>query len=89
MIFSRYINDAPAICVQIDEVVGDAKPDMDQLRALRFTTRVINEAMRLYPQPPVLIRRAINDDVLGGYHVAAGSDIFISVWNIHRCGVPS
>lgn len=71
--------------VQIDEVVGDAKPDMDQLRALTFTTRVINEAMRLYPQPPVLIRRAINDDVLGGYHVAAGSDIFISVWNIHRC----
>ncbi|CAL8463765.1 g3299 [Coccomyxa elongata] len=82
------LNDRPDLLrrmqQEIDEVVGDSKPDMDQLRALRFTTRVINEAMRLYPQPPVLIRRAINDDVLGGYHVAAGSDIFISVWNIHR-----
>jgi beta-ring hydroxylase len=26
---------------------------------LRYTTRVINEGMRLYPQPPVLIRRAL------------------------------
>ena len=38
-------------------------PTMEDLRALRFTTRVINEAMRLYPQPPVLIRRALEDDM--------------------------
>lgn len=69
-------------------MVGGGKPGLEQLKALRFTTRVINEAMRLYPQPPVLIRRALDDDVLGGFHVAAGSDIFISVWNIHRC-IPS
>jgi beta-ring hydroxylase len=52
--------------------------------ALRYTTRVINESMRLYPQPPVLIRRALGDDVLGGFKVAAGADIFISVWNLHH-----
>ncbi|KAK9917377.1 hypothetical protein WJX75_003717 [Coccomyxa subellipsoidea] len=69
---------------EIDEVVGDGKPNMDQLQKLRFTMRVVNEAMRLYPQPPVLIRRALADDVLSGFHVSAGSDIFISVWNIHR-----
>ena len=71
--------------VQIDTVLGDRKPTLDDLKKLRLTTRVINEAMRLYPQPPVLIRRATEDDVLGGFSVAAGSDIFISVWNIHRC----
>ena len=70
---------------QIDTVLGDRKPTLDDLKELRLTTRVINEAMRLYPQPPVLIRRATEDDVLGGFSVAAGSDIFISVWNIHRC----
>ena len=70
--------------MQIDEVLGDRKPTLDDLKKLRFTMRVINEAMRLYPQPPVLIRRAVEDDVLGGFSVAAGSDIFISVWNIHR-----
>ncbi len=70
--------------VQVDSVVGDRTPCLDDIKQLRLTTRVINEAMRLYPQPPVLIRRASEDDVLGGFHVAAGSDIFISVWNIHR-----
>lgn len=70
--------------MQIDSVLGDRKPTLEDVKQLRFTTRVINESMRLYPQPPVLIRRAIEDDVLGGFNVAAGSDIFISVWNIHR-----
>ena len=70
--------------MQIDTVLGDRKPTLDDLKKLRLTTRVINEAMRLYPQPPVLIRRAVENDVLSGFSVAAGSDIFISVWNIHR-----
>lgn len=35
--------------------------------------RCVNESMRLYPHPPVLLRRAIVPDVLpGGYEVAAG-----------------
>jgi beta-ring hydroxylase len=40
--------------------------------------------MRLYPQPPVLLRRAIEDVRMGPYEVPAGSDIFISTWNLHR-----
>ena len=55
--------------VQVDELLGDRKPTIEDIKALRFTTRVINEAMRLYPQPPVLIRRALEDDILGGYEV--------------------
>lgn len=42
--------------LQIDAVLGDRKPTFEDWRELRYTTRVINEAMRLYPQPPVLIR---------------------------------
>ena len=51
---------------------------------LKFTTRVINESMRLYPQPPVLIRRALEPVTLDGYKIDAGTDFFISVWNLHR-----
>jgi beta-ring hydroxylase len=40
--------------------------------------------MRLYPQPPVLIRRALEEDTVAGYTLAPGSDLFISVWNLHR-----
>lgn len=70
-------------------VVGDGRPSLEQVRALPYTTRVISEAMRLYPQPPVLIRRALEEDNLGGYTVAPGSDLFISVWNLHRCCITS
>ena len=72
------------IRAEVDSVLGDRTPTVEDMRSLQFTTRVINESMRLYPQPPVLIRRAIEDDVLGGYKVAAGSDIFISTWNLHH-----
>ncbi|KAK6136360.1 hypothetical protein DH2020_029890 [Rehmannia glutinosa] len=42
------------------------------------------QSLRLYPQPPVLIRRSLGDDVLGKYPIKRGEDIFISVWNLHR-----
>jgi beta-ring hydroxylase len=64
--------------------LGGRLPTVEDLRELKYSTRVINEAMRLYPQPPVLIRRAVEDDVVGGFPVAAGTDFFISVWNLHR-----
>jgi beta-ring hydroxylase len=68
----------------VDTVLGDRRPGVEDMRALRFTTRVINESMRLYPQPPVLIRRALEDDAFDKYTVRKGSDIFISVWNLHH-----
>jgi carotene epsilon-monooxygenase len=42
--------------------------------------------MRLYPHPPVLLRRArVRDELpLNGYIVEPGQDVMISVYNIHR-----
>ncbi|KAG2422214.1 hypothetical protein HXX76_016214 [Chlamydomonas incerta] len=75
---------AAAIRKEVDELLEDRKPGVEDLKALKMTTRVINEAMRLYPQPPVLIRRALQDDHFDQFTVPAGSDLFISVWNLHR-----
>ena len=50
-------------------MLGDRPPTVADMPSLRYTTRVINESMRLYPQPPVLIRRALEDDVFDGYPV--------------------
>lgn len=57
-----------------------------------YIRSVLAESLRLYPQPPILIRRALNDDILpaglkgaqGGYPIGKGADLFISVWNLHR-----
>jgi cytochrome P450 family 97 subfamily B polypeptide 3 len=54
--------------------------------------QVIAESLRLYPQPPVLIRRAVHDFHLPqgttafpeGFELKKGCDIFLSTWNLHR-----
>ena len=68
-------------------MLGDAdKPTtLEHFKELKFTLRCISESMRLYPHPPVLLRRALMDDELpGGYSVPAGQDVMISVYNVHR-----
>lgn len=69
---------------EVDSVLGDRLPTIQDMKNLKYTTRVINEGLRLYPQPPVLIRRSLEDDVLGGYPIKKDEDIFISLWNLHR-----
>ncbi|CAL5192762.1 unnamed protein product [Lathyrus oleraceus] len=69
---------------EVDSVLGDRFPTIEDMKKLKYTTRVINESLRLYPQPPVLIRRSLENDVLGEYPIKRGEDIFISVWNLHR-----
>ena len=55
------------------------------LPQLRYLMRCINESMRLYPHPPVLLRRAqVKDELPGGFSVPRGQDVMISVYNIHR-----
>uniref|UniRef100_F4CE63 Unspecific monooxygenase n=1 Tax=Sphingobacterium sp. (strain 21) TaxID=743722 RepID=F4CE63_SPHS2 len=54
------------------------------LEQLPYIRQVIEETMRLYPPGWLLTRRAMQDDVIGGYHVPPKTDIFISPYVIHR-----
>ncbi|CAH8268453.1 unnamed protein product [Arabidopsis lyrata] len=70
---------------EVDRVLTGRKPAYEDIKELKYITRCINESMRLYPHPPVLIRRAQVPDILpGNYNVNTGQDIMISVYNIHR-----
>jgi cytochrome P450 len=66
------------------EVLGDRLPVLEDLNRLPYTTMVIQETMRLYPPVWGLTRRALADDVVGGYRVPAGSDVMISPYTLHR-----
>ncbi|MGJ7493159.1 cytochrome P450 [Variovorax sp. ZT4R33] len=46
--------------------------------------QVLQEALRLYPPVWLFSRRAVQDDTVGGYHVPAGTDIFICPYLLHR-----
>mmetsp|Transcript_49319 Transcript_49319/g.96462 ORF Transcript_49319/g.96462 Transcript_49319/m.96462 type:complete len:751 (-) Transcript_49319:123-2375(-) len=78
---------------EIDRVMGDRiRPNYDDLVQMKKLRYCLIEALRLYPEPPVLIRRSRKDDVLppggsgfrDGIKVLKGTDIFISAWNLHR-----
>eukprot|EP00468_Gymnochlora_sp_CCMP2014_P006545 CAMPEP_0167754528 /NCGR_PEP_ID=MMETSP0110_2-20121227/8314_1 /TAXON_ID=629695 /ORGANISM="Gymnochlora sp., Strain CCMP2014" /LENGTH=629 /DNA_ID=CAMNT_0007640405 /DNA_START=30 /DNA_END=1919 /DNA_ORIENTATION=+ len=58
---------------------------IDDMLSLNYLRWAVAESMRLYPHPPVLIRRAMQDDVLpSGWKVPKGQDVMISIYNIHH-----
>lgn len=68
------------------------RPDYDDVVAMKKLRYALIEGLRLYPEPPVLIRRARTEDTLpqgssimkDGIKVLRGTDIFVSTWNLHR-----
>lgn len=66
------------------EVLGDRSPTMADLTRLRYHTMVLNESMRLFPPVWILTRRALGDDVVGGYGVPAGADVMVCPYTLHR-----
>ena len=77
------------IQAEIDEVVGDRVPTYEDIKTMEYTRLVIAETLRLYPEPPLLIRRCRTpDDIPAGggreAHVIRGMDMFIAIYNIHR-----
>jgi cytochrome P450 len=66
------------------EVLGDRLPTVEDLGRLRYTAMVLHESMRLFPPVWILTRRALADDVVGGYRVPAGSDVLVCPYTLHR-----
>ena len=77
---------------EIDSVLIDGVITAEKLKKLEYIRLIIVEALRLYPQPPLLIRRSLRPDKLPGgyngakegYEIPAGTDIFLSIYNLHR-----
>jgi cytochrome P450 len=63
----------------------DAKPlEADDIASLTLTQGVFLEALRLYPQPPILLREALCDHALGEYGLRAGDQLIINVLAVHH-----
>ena len=56
----------------------------DRQDCLSSTAAAVQEAMRLYPPVWIVERRAIEDDVIDGYAIPAGSMVYISPYILHR-----
>jgi cytochrome P450 len=69
---------------ELELVLGGRPPSYDDLARLTYTRMVLYETMRLYPPVWMFPRFCVEDDVVGGYRIPAGSAVLVVPWLTHR-----
>jgi cytochrome P450 len=69
---------------ELAEQLDGRAPTMDDLPYLPYTDAILKESMRLFPPAWAIGREAIEDCEIGGYHVPAETQLFISQYVVHR-----
>jgi cytochrome P450 len=72
------------LVAEVQAVLGDRAPTVDDLPRLRYTEWVVQESMRLYPPAYVIGREAVTACTVGGYAVPTGRTVLMSQWVVHR-----
>jgi cytochrome P450 len=75
---------ADRILAEIATVTGGEPLRPEHVEQLAYTRQVLQEAMRLYPPAPIVVREAQEDVVLGEERIPAGTSVYIPVYAIHR-----
>jgi cytochrome P450 len=69
---------------ELDAVLGDRAPALDDLPKLVYTGHVIAESLRLYPAAWGTARLAVEDHEIAGYPVTKGMGVAMAQWVVHR-----
>lgn len=69
---------------ELDGVLGGRLPNADDYPRLGYTRMVFEEAMRVYPPVPRLVRTAVRDYQVGDYTVPHGALVVVSQYLMHR-----
>ena len=64
--------------------VGLRAPEAAELKGLDLGHRIVHETLRLYPPVWMFSRQALQDDVLAGYPIPAGTQILLTPFLLHR-----
>jgi cytochrome P450 len=84
LLLARHPQVQDRLAAELDALPAGRAPAWAELGALPFTRAVVDEALRLYPPAWVITRRALEDDVLDGVAVPAGTLVVLSPWLLHR-----
>ncbi len=68
---------------ELDTVLGDRTPTLEDLHHLPYTLQVIKEVLRLYPPAPFYVRDSIAEDELEGFNTQ-GLPVLLSPYYTHR-----
>jgi len=69
---------------ELDAVLGDRAPTLDDLPKLRYTGHLITESLRLYPAAWGMARLVVEDHEIAGCAVTKGMGVAMAQWVVHR-----
>ncbi len=69
---------------EVDAVLGDRVVTLEDVPELKWTTACLEESMRIFPPVWMIAREALDDDVIGGHHIEAGTTVAIVIEHVHR-----
>ncbi|WDD91074.1 cytochrome P450 [Burkholderia sp. FERM BP-3421] len=69
---------------ELDARLGGRAPGAQDFEQLPYLSQVVDEVLRVYPPIWGFTRDLVDDDEIGGYHIPAGSSVFMSPYVTHR-----
>jgi cytochrome P450 len=69
---------------EVDAVLGDRRPTVDDVARLPWTSACFEEAMRFFPPAWVIPRVCVEDDEIAGRRIPKGSTVIIPIHRIHH-----
>ena len=63
---------------------GDRDVRIDDIQKLKVVENFINESMRYQPVVNLVMRKALQDDIIDGYPVKKGTNIILNIGRMHR-----
>lgn len=83
-LLSRHPEARRKVHEEAHRVLGERPPAFEDLPKLLYTRMVIDETLRLYPPADTIVRKPLEDDVIGGYRIPAGSSLALSPYVTHH-----
>ena len=69
---------------EINTILGDKSPTVEELPLLKYTEQVINESLRMYPTAWATSRKAIKPDQWDNVSIHPGDVIYCNIYTLHH-----
>ena len=83
-LLALYPNWQDKVAAEVEAAFGGGAPEFSHMSKLSQTRDVFRETLRLYPPVPMMVREARCPETFRGRDIAAGSQIVLSPWHLHR-----